>query len=364
LASRVGNGWGSFALPADGNLRDNVAYFVYGAEPALRASVVSSEPQSARLLQLALTAGRKSTNALVDLVSSANVGRAVWEDNTLLVWQERLPTGAMAQRLRTFVAEGGAVLFLPPGAADGQRFEGVGWGEVQSTAADRPFRIVRWNQEEGPLAKSDEGLSLPLTYTPFEKRQLIAGQKTVLAAFDDGTPFLARQTFGRGEVFFCASLPQGDWSGLGEGPVLVPMMQRLLVSGSRRLQKAMSIGCGELSAVDQARSWTTVDLPTAKDIRTQAGVYRSGERLVAVNRPTAEDDPEIVQASDARRLFGPLAVQMLQERRSQTDKLQGEIWRVFLFSMLLFLVVEGILILPGRSMEPATEGAHALEATP
>jgi Aerotolerance regulator N-terminal len=364
LGDRAGHGWGSFELPADGNGRDNVAYFVYGAEPPLRASVIGSESRSTRLLQLAIAAGRKSTTPLVDILPASNLGQAIWEDNTLVVWQDRLPSGAAAQRLRNFAAEGGSVLFLPPGVNDTGRFEGLGWGEVQTTSQDRPFRILRWNEEEGPLAKSDEGLSLPLVYTLFERRQIILGQKNVLAAFEDGTPFLARQTLGRGEIFFCASLPQEDWSGLGEGPVLVPMMQRLLQSGSRRLQQAESMPCGELSTVDQARRWDSVDSPTPKDIRTQAGVYRSGDRLLAVNRPKAEDDPEIMEVRDAERLFGPLAVQTFQERRSQTDKLQGEVWRVFLFSMLLFLVAEGVLILPAKAADDINQsGAPPQPAT-
>jgi hypothetical protein len=75
---------------------------------------------------------------------------------------------------------------------------------------------------------------------------------------------------------------------------------------------------------------------------------------LAVNRPKAEDDPEVLEAGDARRLFGPMAVQMLQERRSQAENLQGEIWRMFLFSMLFFLLAEGVLILPAKSVEART----------
>jgi hypothetical protein len=254
------------------------------------------------------------------------------------------------------------VLFLPPGQPDPQRFEGLGWGEVQTTSRERPFRILRWNEEEGPLAKSDEGLSLPLTYTVFERRQVITGQKSILAAFDDGTPFLARQTVGRGELFFCGSAPEAPWSNLGDGPVLVPMMQRLLQSGSRRLQQAMSATCGELSAVDQARRWEPVDSSTPKDVRTQAGVYRAGDRLLAVNRPRSEDDFELMETDQAKRLFGSLSLRTLEERGTASDRLQGEVWRIFLFSMLLFLVVEGILILPPAPAQQAIRGRGAVGA--
>ncbi|MFO1500868.1 MAG: hypothetical protein U1G07_21185 [Verrucomicrobiota bacterium] len=365
LPNQAVRGWGSFELPADGNRFDNAAYFVYSPEAAVRATIVSDESQGARWLQLAIAAGARDEAPIVDVLTSAKLGRAVWEDNTLLVWRETLPTGAIAQRIRTFAEQGGTVLFLPPGQKDPARFEGVAWGDVQAASPDRPFRIVRWNEEEGPLAKSDEGLSLPLGQTMFVRRQALVGQKPTLAAFDDGTPFFVRQALGRGEIYFCASSPDPEWSGLGEGPVLVPMMQRLLQSGSRRLQQDTSVECGQLSTVDQGLRWESVDSTNPKDIRTRAGVYRAGDRFLAVNRPLAEDDPEVLPSEEAKRLFGTLGVQMLQERRGGVDKLQGEIWRVFVFGMLLLLVAEGWLILPARQAEgPVGREALAGAAPP
>jgi hypothetical protein len=164
---------------------------------------------------------------------------------------------------------------------------------------------------------------------------------------------LARQNIGKGEVYFCASLPQADWSSLGEGPVLVPMLQRLLVTGGRHLQQASFADCGELSSVDLARQWVSVDSTRQKDIRFEAGVYRSGDRLLAVNRPPAEDEPDILDADETRKLFVGLPVQTLEERQFGVGQLQGEVWRVFVFAMLLFLIGEGILILPGRSPAPS-----------
>jgi hypothetical protein len=161
-------------------------------------------------------------------------------------------------------------------------------------------------------------------------------------------PFLARQIVGRGEIYFCASLPNKDWSNLGGGPVLVPMTQRLLQSGSKRLQQVASVSCGELSQADQQKQWTSVDSTAPKDIHSQAGVYRSGDRLVAVNRPPAEDDLEILEMNDAQKLFAGVSFQMLQDKQKQSDALQGEIWRIFLFGMLMFLIGESILILPGK----------------
>jgi hypothetical protein len=126
------------------------------------------------------------------------------------------------------------------------------------------------------------------------------------------------------------------------------MLQRMLLAGGRRLQQASEVACGELSAVDQARQWVTVDSTKTKDIRTQAGVYRSGDHFIAVNRPASEDDPEIIDSEQARKLFGDLPVQTLQEQHLEVGQLQGEIWRLFVFAMLAFLLAEGLLILPPR----------------
>jgi hypothetical protein len=348
LGARREGGWGGFSLPADANPRDNTAWFVYGPDTPLRAAVVSAEREAARNLRLA-AASRNAEPAPV--IAPADMANASLDDCSLLIWQAPLPQGAEADRLQSFASEGGVVIFFPPGQAGPRQFAGLGWGDPQTSDAQEGFHIVRWNEDEGPLAKSDEHSSLPLTQTAFVRRQMLTGQKNILAAFEDGAAFLTRQNIGKGEVYFCASLPQTDWSSLGDGPVLVPMLQRLLLAGGRRLQQASSVACGELGAADLARSWVSVDSTRQKDIRLEAGVYRCGDRLLAVNRPAAEDEPDVLDPDEARKLFGNLPVQMLEQRHLDVGQLQGEIWRLFVFAMLLFLIAEGILILPARQWQ-------------
>ncbi len=349
LGARRKGGWGSFALPADGNLRDNTAYFVYGPDTPLRAVAVSVETDAARPLQFAAAARAAQPAQWVSATEFPNVAL---DGVSLLLWQAPLPDGADADRVQSFVAEVGVVIFFPPGQADARQFNGMGWGDVQNAVEPGGFRVLRWNEDEGPLARSDEHFSLPLSQTSFARRQSITGKKNVLAAFEDGAAFLARQSAGKGEVYFCSSRPHSDWSSLGDGPVLVPMLQRLLLAGGRRLQQVSAVACGELGAVDQARQWVSVDSTAPKDIRWQAGVYRAGDRLIAVNRPAAEDDPEIIDSDEARKLFGDLPVQTWQERQFGSGQLQGEIWRLFAFAMLLLLIAEGLLILPSPTPPP------------
>jgi len=53
---------------------------------------------------------------------------------------------------------------------------------------------------------------------------------------------------------------------------------------------------------------------------------------------------------------------MLLERRTQMERLQGEIWRLFLFAMLLFLIAEGILILPAPSTKSLSQASQPVGA--
>jgi hypothetical protein len=78
---------------------------------------------------------------------------------------------------------------------------------------------------------------------------------------------------------------------------------------------------------------------------------------MAVNRPAVEDDPEIMDSGDIKKLFGDLHLQMLLERRADPGQMQGEIWRLFLFLMLLLLLGEGLLILPAKRIRKANEVA-------
>ena len=353
LGARREGGWGSFSLPSDANDRDNTAYFVYGADTPLLATVVGDDPKTARSLEFA-AASRDGHPA--QWLAAAAFGDANIDNRSLLIWQAPLPGGAEASRVQSFAASGGVVVFFPPGQPDARQFNGLSWGSVQDAENADGFKVLRWDEEDGPLAKSDEHISLPLGQTAFQRRQLITGQKDSLAAYEDGTPFLVRQQLGKGEVYFCSSLPDPQWSELGEGPVLVPMLQRMLQAGGRRVQAVSSVACGELTSADQSLPWTSVDSTQTKDIRTQAGVYRANGRLLAVNRPAAEDDPELVDPVEARKLFGNLPVQTLQEPHFETGQLQGEVWRSFLFAMLFFLIGEGILILPAR---PAPAAARS-----
>jgi hypothetical protein len=92
-----------------------------------------------------------------------------------------------------------------------------------------------------------------------------------------------------------------------------------------------------------------------------AGIYAAAGRLVAVNRPAAEDAGRVAASERIDGLFRGLSLTRITGRAGGTDSLVQEIWRAFLIAMLVALAVEGLLSLPRRRLrEPV--GAPSLEA--
>jgi hypothetical protein len=337
-------GWGKLELPADGNPRDNITYYRYSDDHPPAGLVVTGSALGP-LWQAAASAGGRDGRTPAKRYAPDDVTPADLRDATLVVWQAPLPAGEMVGALRRFADEGGRVIFFPPNKAATARFAGLGWGEKQ-TSGDAGFAVGRWDEDQGPLANTDEGLLLPLAKLGVRQRQQVVGQAAVLAAFDDGQALLVRQSLGQGEVYFCATLPLLAWSEMGDGLVVVPMLQRLLAAGSRRLQRDSVAECGQIGAGDLQLEWTSIETGQRGDVQTQAGVYQSGDRWLVVNRPAAEDEFERVGDEAISGLFGTLSFQLFQAQRDDTA-LQGEIWRMFLFLMLLALLIEAWLIRPG-----------------
>jgi hypothetical protein len=305
--------------------------------------VLAAEAELAKRLPLAVAPAPALMNQSCAVAAPGEIGTVPLTETALVVWQGALPDTAA---VRGFVESGGTVICFPPGRAEARKFGDVSWSEPATAEAEKPFRIRSWRNEEGPLAKTTDGLDLPVTELKCLRRQPVVGETTVLAAFEDGKPFLSRRTVGRGNIYFCAVLPQAEWSNLGEGTVLVPVLQRLLAAGGQRLGQAATAACGETSP----GAWQRVDAAKAGgEPETVAGVYQQGQRLLAVNRPASEDAPEILDEAAVRSLFGPVPLTLFEQAATNSKKLESEIWRGLIGLLLVFLIVESWLAMPERT---------------
>ncbi|HWB60735.1 MAG TPA: BatA domain-containing protein [Chthoniobacteraceae bacterium] len=337
------SGWGKVELPPDGNPRDNTAFFVYGPEVPLRTALFAADDRSGRLLRFAAAPSKQQSCDVITATADTD-----WSKYAMVVWQGAMPADKVAKSLQAYVESGGAVVFLPPGSPDSNSFAGAGWGAVEDAEKDQAFGVAHWNEQDGPLAKSDEGLSLPLGGLAVTKRQAIVGGGEPLASFADAKPFITARAVGKGEVYFCATLPNTQWSALGDGRVLVPMLQRIEEQGGVRLTGGASLDAGDPSLINSPAGWSSIDAPK-KDVRFDAGIYRNESKVIAINRPAWEDAPDKIDKPVAKQLFGAVPLQFFEEHGSAAGALQGEAWRTLLVVMLVALLAEAILSLPQYS---------------
>ena len=338
------SGYGSIQLPPDGNDRDNTAYFVYSPPPALHIAVIGADDPSRRCLVSAADPFPDDPKVSCDPMEQP-AAEIDWDKYALVIWHAPLPTGEVAKKLQHFAETGGSLIFFPIDATDGNAFLTTSWAD-EKAATGQAFRVTHWDAQDGPLADSESGTPLALPALQVLRAKPISSGGEIRAVFGDNQPFLTEHATGNGRVYFCATLPQHDWSTLDDGRILVPMLQRILQEGAKRFAAGAFLDAGDASLIDNATGWTSLDTAVPRDIRSQAGIYRNGSRLVAVNRPADEDDPEHVAPAEARQIFSPLTTFLFAERGTGSQTLQGEIWRTLLFAMLIFLVGESFLSLP------------------
>lgn len=345
------SGFGSIELQPDANARDNTAWFVYSAPPALRTAAVGPAGTTAGVLAAAAAPFKDDPHCSADLLAAPP---SSFDAYAMVLWTAPLPSGPAAQALENFIRAGGVVLFFPPQAApapaDGS-FASASWGDLQTATQDSPLRVARWDAHDGPLADSSSGTPLPVASLRVLKAAAIRSGGEPLALFPDASPFLTQRRLGKGLILFCTTLPAPDWSSLDDGAVLVPMLQRLLAQGAAHLVSGSFADAGDPSVIGDPASWTGIDSPP-RDIRSQAGVYRNGSRLIAVNRPASEDAPDLITPDTARSLFAPLPVILFDDPVTAGAALEGEIWRPLLFAALLFLIAENCLTLPPPARPP------------
>ena len=135
LAADQKRGWGHVSIPADLNSADNDFYFVYDEPPPRQTIIVADDPQAVHAQQLAAEiTGDPKLEGKSDVVNSADLASVEWEKVALVLWQAPLPEADAAERIRSFVARGGVVIFFPPANPDSTEFNGASWQSWEEAA--------------------------------------------------------------------------------------------------------------------------------------------------------------------------------------------------------------------------------------
>jgi hypothetical protein len=364
--SAQANGWGRVSIPTDSNPADNDFYVAFGTPPIRRTLVVTEDsqagPQTKRTLELiAGIPPDKLLRAATEAVAAEAVADMPLDDVALILWQAALPEAAAADAVNRFVARGGQVIFLPPESPTTTAFNGIAWQTW--TEHSPPLRPSSWRADEGLLAATLTGAALPVGELELRRTCGITGEGTSLAVLPDGRPLLVRAAGDRGGVSFLATTPAVRDSDLAaNGVVLYAVVQRAIDAGLETVGNARQIDAGSMvlggtdaggERTSQQRSqedWRQIAGPPSASTEAgfHAGVYASRGRLLAVNRPAAEDAAEVVDDRQIETLFQGLSFSRFEQKAGGLGTIVEEVWRLFLVALLVALVVEGLLCLPRK----------------
>ncbi len=370
------HGWGRVSIPADTNPADNDFYVAFGTPPVRRTLVVAEESQAGAESRrtLSLIAGippDKILRAAVETVTAEALAAMPLDDVSLLLWQAPLPEAAAADSVSRFVARGGQVIFLPPespiSTTSTTAFDGISWQSWSEHSP--PLRPNSWRADEGLLAATFTGTALPVGELEIRRTCGISGEGTPLAVLPDGSPLLVRAASERGGVYFLATTPAFRDSDLAaNGVVLYALVQRAVDAGIAAVGNARQVDAGERAlggevahAVGQEQ-WRQIAGPQSASTEPgfHPGIYASHGRLVAVNRPAAEDTAAIVADREVEQLFQGLSFTRFEQKTGGLGNIVEEVWRLFLIAMLLALIAEGLLCLPRRIDRVSRDGSQSM----
>ncbi len=341
-------GWGKVSIPADANSADNDFYFVFD-QPAVRQTIiVADDANAARPLQLsAAISPDPALKLAAEVLTADQLSTVEWDQVSLVLWQAPLPDGPAADAIQAFVDRGGQIVFFPTQGLTSTVFVGVSWQSwIESPDG---ITIETWRGDQDLLAHTQSGAALPVGQLQVRKHCGLTGEHIPLATLKGGTPLLARVTTNRGGVYFCTTTPAMSDSSLAEnGVVLYVLVQRALALGAAVLGNTRQLVSGDVSG-EQPTAWQQVAGPPealSTEFAFHGGVYSAGERLLALNRGSAEDQAAVLADGRVAELFQGLDFARVDDKAGNLAALIQEIWRLFLVAMIIALIVEAALCLP------------------
>lgn len=357
-------GWGRVELPADSWAGNNAYNFVFDEPPTLHSVIVSDDPAEADPLSAALGAAADPSRKYEATVLPAKRAAEIpWADTAFVVWQAPLPKAdeASGRQLREHVAAGRSALFLPPEAPDDVELFGLKWGAWETAAGDKPENVEWWRNDADLLANTRDGAALPVGTLEITKRCPIVGEGVPLARVAGRAPLLLRAAPGQqgnGNAYFLGTLP-GTSSLARDGVVMFALLHRALNEGAVTLGKAQARAAGVGALGPDPGQWHPADGADAASytasLPLHAGVLMAGDRLVALNRPPSEDQPQTLSTPRLNELFAGLDFQVLADTLEDNRSLTNEVWRTFLLVVAACLLGEALLTMPPRR-EAAPEG--------
>lgn len=356
LDGALTSGWGRLGLPGDANPLDNRFYFVFSEPPVRKAVIVSDEARIAETFRRALAIPTDSRiQHQADVLPTARIAEINWETTGLLIWQAALPSGLVAEQIQNFVNSGRVVIFFPPKMNAGEQIYETRWNEWINPTNAEPYKISWWRGDADLLAHVESGAPLPLNELRTFQYRTLESMGTTLARFSNDAPLLTHIPTNHGAVYFCSTLPSAQYSSLQrDGVTFYVMLHRALAEGCSVLGMAAQHNASADLFPDSSQWEAVAPEGNAESLSQRglhAGIYRNGDRWVAVNRNETEDIAKTASVDKVDALFSELSYRRIDVEVGDTSSLASELWRAFLIAMIIALIVEAVLSLPSKKAE-------------
>lgn len=236
-------------LAADSLPGDDGYHFLLNRAPELNALVI--EGRATPFLTRALSIGDVPRFRVITRTPSRVTGADLVGTRVVILADGAFPTGIGAERLTSFVANGGGLLLALGDAASPRRWPAGARGllagalrPVIDRAGTSGAVLGTLDQRHPALAALAGARAGDLAAARFLKYRPIDTTAGVLARFDDGTAALTEHAVGRGRVITFGSTFDGEWNDLPRLPAFLPLVQQLAryAAGWRDAPIALEIG--------------------------------------------------------------------------------------------------------------------------
>ena len=345
--------YGSISLPPDANPNDNSFFFGFGPKSPEKAIVIFDNDKAGSLLSAAAAPEGEQLGQSSETISASAFPNANIESASIIICQAE-PDKVILKSLRLFAKKGGNVIFFPPSFSDSSP-DSI-WSKQQVFEKDKEVIVAEWDRHQGPLANTVSRDQLNVDGLKLKKRTLLQNFKSIpIASCSDGKPFLYGEKTGKGMIYYCTTLPVAEWSNLGDGLVIVPMLRRLMQSGSQRLSNIAFDECGKWQPNPGVTRYDVLFSDKKDDLENDplcnSGIYTEEDKTIILNRPAAEDAHNKIDETIVKTLFTNNPIKMFKEASGSMSKMQAEVWRLFLFAVLCALALESFLCLPMKRKE-------------
>ena len=338
LADQPTTGWIKISLPEDSFSHDNEYFFTYGNQKMLKVGIHCKDEQTKKFISAICDLRPKK----IYLDKDFSIQKNELNENDFLILQG-FSTSDEEIKIFEFIKNGGNALLFPEIEDNDKSYSFQKWGNTETISKNVLFEISEWNRNEGIFANTANQRELGLSYLKISKRK-IPSEGNTLAFYKDGKSFLTRRTLGQGVIYSFSTLPNVEWSNLGDGFVLVPVLLRIFDECSEN--PALNfLECGDSTSMNSPNLVSITGNPNQKP-SIKAGVYSDNRKIFAFNRKAAESQNVILTQKELQKNMSSNHILWSDASSSSFSFERAEIWNLFLILMLLFLLAESLLGLP------------------